>query len=274
MNDDLGDRMKGYEALTEVRLMPILPTFARIDGRAFSSFTRGMARPFDAGMSHCMISTLEDLMRETNACMGYTQSDEFTLCWNAPDRRSQIWFDGRHSKMVSQLAALTTLYFYRHVSSAMPQYTERLPSFDARVWQVPTQAEGANVFLWREWDAVKNSITMAAREYYSDKELHMKNGSQKQEMLFQKGVNWNDYPYFFKRGTYVQRRKVLRAFTCEEVESLPAKHEARKNPDLKVERSDFLRIEMPIFSKVVNREAVIFEGAEPSEEVNPNRQPS
>lgn len=255
--------MKMYEGLTEVRLMPCLPTLARVDGRAFSSFTRGMRRPYDERMSECMIGTLSDLMEETNACMGYTQSDEMTLAWYCPDRRSQIWFDGRHSKMVSQLGALTTLFFFRRVFQFMFEYAKRLPTFDARVWQVPNTTEAANVFLWREWDASKNSITMAASEFYSDKELHGKNGGQKQDMLFQKGVNWNDYPDFFKRGTFLQRRKVFRAFSCEEVEKLPEKHEARTNPDLKVERSEFVRLQMPPFAKVINREAVIFQGEEP-----------
>lgn len=36
--------------------------------------------------------------------------------------------------------------------------------------------------------------------------LQDKSSSQMQELLFQKGVNWNDYPAFFKRGTFVLRR--------------------------------------------------------------------
>ena len=46
--DDFGDRMKRYEAAeTERDFMPLLPIYARIDGRCFSSFTRGLERPFD-----------------------------------------------------------------------------------------------------------------------------------------------------------------------------------------------------------------------------------
>lgn len=46
MSDALGDRMKMYEgAEAGRRLMPLLSLLARIDGRAFNSFTRGMERP-------------------------------------------------------------------------------------------------------------------------------------------------------------------------------------------------------------------------------------
>lgn len=266
MSDDLGDRMKLYEnAEAGRRLMPLLPAMARIDGRAFHSFTRGMKRPYDGIFSEAMVDTTIQLVRDTGACMGYTQSDEITLVWHAPSTRSQIWFDGRVSKMVSQLGAQATLIFYRLVLERMPEYARRLPTFDARVWNVPNRAEGANVFLWREWDATKNSITMAAAAYYSHNELMGKNSPQKHDMLHAKGVNWNDYPAFFKRGTYVQRRTVNKPFSAEELERLPEKHQARANTDLLVERSVCEIVSMPPLASIKNREAVIFDGAIPEQ---------
>lgn len=264
MSDALGDRMKMYENVEAGRrLMPLVPVLARIDGRAFHSFTHGMRRPFDPDFSAAMIETTMELVRETNACMGYTQSDEITLAWHSTDLKSQIWFDGRVSKMVSQLAAHATLQFYLAISRRLPEYGSKLPTFDARVWTVPNRTEGANVFVWREWDATKNSVSMAACEHYSDRELHGKNGSQKQEMLFQKGINWNDYPAYFKRGTYVQRRTVVKPFSAEELDRLPPKHEARSNPALTVERSEVAVLELPPIASLANREAIIFDGASP-----------
>lgn len=266
MDDALGDRMKMYEAAEAGRrFMPMLPIMARIDGRCFSSFTRGMQRPFDVLFSGCMIETTRRLVQETGACMGYTQSDEISLAWHSESIKSQIWFDGRIAKMTSQLAAHATLQFYRLISHPLnlPDYAERLPTFDARVWQVPNRTEGANVFLWREWDATKNSTSMAAAHYYSPKQLHGKNGSERQEMLFQKGVNWNDYPTHFKRGTYLQKQVKATPFSAEELERLPEKHEARRNPGLLVERSVIRDREIPPLASIANREAVIFDGAEP-----------
>lgn len=264
MKDDLGDRMKLYEGLEAGRrLMPLLPVLARIDGRAFHSFTRDMDRPFDATFSACMVDTTAALVRDTGACMGYTQSDEITLAWHSRTMQSQIWFDGRVAKMTSQLAAQATLIFYRLVLERMPRYADRLPTFDARVWSVPNRAEGANVFLWREWDATKNSISMAASAHYSHKQLMGKNGPQKHDMLRAKGVNWNDYPALFKRGAYVQRRTVSTPFSAEELDRLPPKHDAHTNPALVVERSVCAPLDLPPLGMVPNREAVIFDGAIP-----------
>ena len=56
--DDFGNRMKAYEAAeTERSFMPLLPIYARIDGRGFSGFTRGLDRPFDLRITRAMIET-------------------------------------------------------------------------------------------------------------------------------------------------------------------------------------------------------------------------
>ena len=264
MNDAFGDRMKLYEmAEAGRRFMPLLPIMARVDGRAFHSFTNGLKRPFDPTIMEGMIETAKALVEETGACMAYTQSDEISLAWHSTEIDSQVWFDGRISKMTSQLGALATLYFYRFVLEKMPWYAFKKPTFDARCWQVPSRTEGANVFLWREWDATKNSLSMAASTYYSHAELHGKNGAEKHDLLHAKGINWNDYPASFKRGTYVQRRRVLKPFTPEEIEQLPPLHHARQNPELVIERTKVMVLDMPPFASIENREAVIFEGAEP-----------
>ena len=104
---------------------------------------------------------------------------------------------------------------------------------------------------------------MAASTYYSHAELHGKNGAEKHDLLHAKGINWNDYPASFKRGTYVQRRRVLKPFTPEEIEQLPPLHHARQNPELVIERTKVMVLDMPPFASIENREAVIFEGAEP-----------
>ena len=84
-----------------------------------------------------------------------------------------------------------------------------------------------------------------------------------QERLFAKGVNWNEYPQFFKRGTYIQRRGVSRRFSAEELALLPEKHRAHHEPDLRVERVVVQPLELPPLTKVVNRVQVVFDAADP-----------
>jgi tRNA(His) 5'-end guanylyltransferase len=266
MPDALGDRMKMYESRESGRAMPRLPVLARLDGKCFSNWTRGLDRPYDIALTKMMVAVTKGLVQQTSALMGYTQSDEITLLWYSPDARSQIYLDGKTQKMCSVLASMATWHF-NYLVPMMLSCNEGMPAFfDCRVWTVPTQWEAANAFLWRVQDATKNSISMAAQTVYSHKELHKKHQGDMQEMLFQKGINWNDYPAFFKRGTFIQKRSVERAFTCDEIDKLPPKHEAHTNPDLKIERSDYVELDMPPFGKVTNKIGVLFGGEEPRTE--------
>lgn len=262
--DELGDRMKEYEtAEAGRRLLGKLPVLARIDGKCFSSFTRGLRRPYDTRLSCLMIETTRALVKDSGAIAGYTQSDEISLLFYSEDPKSQIFLDRRIQKMASILASMATGAFNAMLPQRIPERVGRTALFDCRVWAVPTKEEAANTFLWRELDATKNSISMAARTVYSHKQLFGKSGSEMQEMLFQKGINWDDYPAFFKRGTFILRREVERRFSTEEMEKLPPLHEARRNPSLVVRRSDVVEADMMPFRRVANRVGVLFDNEAP-----------
>lgn len=265
--DDLGDRCKSFEG-TEAnrRAMLGLPLLARLDGRAFHTFTRGLRRPYDPGMSQAMIETTRYLVEKMTALVGYTQSDEITLVWYWPTRGvdrpdSDYVFGGRFQKIVSVLAGMASAKFCQLLPELLPGKATQTPHFDCRVWQVPTLSDAADVFVWREDDATKNSITMAASAHYSDRQLHGVGSSAKQEMLWQKGINWNDFPAFFKRGSYLQRRTFDRALTDEERERIPEKH--RPPEGELVKRSHVVELDLPPVRQSANLTAVLFEGAEP-----------
>lgn len=223
--DKLGDRMKRYE-LEEGgrRMMPLLPIVVRMDGIAFSTFTKGLKRPYDENFSRCMIEATKYLVARWNADIGYTQSDEISLYFNNRDPLAQMPFDGRYQKLVGALASGASISFFKQVVQHLPQKAELNPEFDCRVWQLPNDDEVYNMFLWREADATTNSLSMAAQSQYHHTALHKKGRAQLHEMLFEKGINWNTYPAFFKRGTYVMRRVVNRVLTIEELEKIPHKH--------------------------------------------------
>ena len=87
---------------------------------------------------------------------------------------------------------------------------ENLPiaEFDARTFTIPSKTEVMNYMVWRQQDTVRNSISSVAQNLYSSKELHGKNSSEQQEMIFQKGINWNDYDSTLKRGRFVFKEEV------------------------------------------------------------------
>lgn len=263
LKDSLGDRCKSYELAEAGRqAMRGIPLLARLDGRAFHTFTRDLKRPYDHGMSIAMIETTRYLVQEMAALIGYTQSDEITLVWfEASQSASDYAFDGRFQKLASILAGMTSTKFYQLVLEHLPNKAKETPHFDCRVWQVPTLDDAADVFIWREDDATKNSITMAAGAYYSEAELDGKNSSIKQEMLWQKGVNWNDFPSCFKRGSYLQRRIYERAFTDEERLRIPEAH--RPAADAIFQRTRVVELDLPPIRKIANLPAVLFDRADP-----------
>lgn len=264
-SDALGDRMKFYERReTDHRFLKFIPVIARMDGRNFSRWTKGLTRPYDENLSQVMIEVTRRLVTETGARIGYTQSDEITLVLMVDEVDQNMMFDGKSQKLCSVLAAMTTSLFITeclHCGGELGERAMRGAQFDARVFQVPNRTEAANAVLWREQDAAKNAVSMAARSFFEHSELHGKSGSQMQEMMWQKGQNFNDYPSFFKRGSFLQVRTKTEALPEDVLARMGVD---RDHPEQAVFTRRYVeRIEMPIFSKVVNREAVIFDGAEP-----------
>ncbi len=261
--DGLGDKCKAFEmAEAGRRAMRGLPLLARLDGRAFHTFTRDLRRPYEHGMSVAMIETTRYLVQEMNALVGYTQSDEITLAWfESSQSATEYVFDGRFQKVASVLAGMASARFGQLVREHLPQKANETPHFDCRVWQVPTLDDAADVFVWREDDATKNSISMAAGAHYRDADLDGKSSNVKQEMLWQKGINWNDFPPFFKRGSYLQRRTVERTLTDEERARIPEKH--RPPEGATFQRTQVVELDLPPVRKIVNLTAVLFERAAP-----------
>lgn len=229
--DSLGDRMKEYESTYTQKLLPLIPTIARLDGKSFHSWTKGLDRPFDTNFLTVMKETTKELIQESGSILGYTQSDEITLLFYSDNPKSKIFFDGKHQKMISVLASMCTRSFYLTLDKQIWECNSKeqfnkaellankpIPLFDCRVFQVPTKEEAVNCLIWREQDATRNSIQSVGQAHFSHKELHNKSCSQIQEMLFQEfHINWGeDFTNSQKRGTYFKVQKELTKFSEKE----------------------------------------------------------
>lgn len=259
---EIEERVQVFEKSMNMSLMPTLPIMMRFDGSSFSTFTKGLKRPYDQRLTDLMIESCKYMVDITNARCGFVGSDEITIVLWQENELSQTIYNGRVDKLLSELASKLSVRFNTLLPQYLPEKVSKEPYFDAKIWNVPTIEDAANCFLVRELSVTKNAISMAADEVVGG-DLTGVNGKMKQEMMFQKGVNFNDYPADFKRGTYVQRRKEFKKFSPEEIERLPEKHAAKTNPDLVIERNVIKVLDMPIFTKVKNRVDVIIYGKDP-----------
>jgi len=241
MKDELGDRMKShYESRAKVFLPRRSYTLIRVDGKAFHTYTKGLSSPFDEALMEDMDNTAAYLCKNImNAKFAFVQSDEISiLITDFEDQNTQSWFDNNLQKMCSVSASMATskfnhLRFARNFGYMGLEEVEKfkLAEFDSRVFQIPQKTEVENYFIWRQQDTVRNSIQSTGQSLYSAKELHGKNMSELQEMIFQKGVNWNDFEPKFKRGRMIVKE------SYQKEESI---------------RTRWVSIEVPIFTQERN----------------------
>lgn len=196
-HNEFDKRMKEYEKVYQSVLIPHLPIIIRIDGKAFHNFTKRCVRPFDAGLSYAFQQATIDLYKEIGTFkLAYGQSDEVSILLYNPDTMSQEYFGGKLFKLCSVVSSIFTCNFNKHCYCATldnPAY------FDCRVFQLP-EHEVANYFIWRQKDATRNSISMVARSEFSHKQCNNKSTSNMQDMLMEKGINWNNLSTVYKRG--------------------------------------------------------------------------
>lgn len=222
--DNLGDRMKGYENITRNYLTRRMPTIIRIDGKAFHTFTKGFKRPFDMIMMESMWETTKYLCENIQGCkIAYTQSDEITLLLTDYDElNTSPWFDKNIQKMISVSASMATLAFNKAFNEKVygkilnddemklfEIYKKKINTalFDSRVFNIPKE-EVCNCFIWRQVDAIRNSIEMVGRANFSHKELFKITCNQIQDKLFkEKNINWNNLPTYQKRGVCIVKEK-------------------------------------------------------------------
>ena len=214
--DSLGDRQKSYENCYRFMIPHKMYVVVRLDGRGFHSFTKGLDRPFDQGLMDDMDATTKYLCESIPNCkVGYVQSDEISLvlCDDASNE-TQPWFDNNLQKICSVSASMCTAKFNQlrllramvtegndfRIEPLSEVSAMKLANFDSRVFILPNASEVLNYMKWRSDDATRNSISSVAQSLYSHKELHGVSSKQQQELIFKKGINWNDYSYREKRG--------------------------------------------------------------------------
>ncbi len=199
--DDLDRSMRRFEQSLDQTILPELYLAARLDGRGFTRLTKEVMRfeaPFDERFRDGMADTVRQLMScGFRVVYGYTQSDEISLLFHPAEQA----FDRKVRKYNSILAG--------EASAALSLKLGCAAVFDCRLIPLPNMERVKDYFLWRQEDAHRNALNahcywMLRKEGLSAKDAaaHLENRSisYKNELLFSRGVNFNRFPAWQKRG--------------------------------------------------------------------------
>lgn len=214
--------MKRYEQASQVILPHRLPLIIRVDGKAFSKYTKQLNKPFDRNFISVMEDVAIELCREIQgAQLAFVQSDEVSvLVHGYKTLNSQSYFDNKLQKMVSVAAAVAAATFTanswrmwaeRDVREdvQLPKIEDLKPGyFDARAFVLP-EAEVNNYFVWRQRDAIRNSIQMYASHHFSHTQLHKKSTSEMIDMCKSLGHDWYALPPTQRQGRCVYKHHEL-----------------------------------------------------------------
>lgn len=199
--DELDVRMRIFETAHDLCVLPGLFMVARLDGRSFTRLTKEVhkfAAPFDERFRDHMVATTHHLM----ACgfrviYGYTQSDEISLLFHP----NELAFERKLRKYNSVLAGEASATFSLRLGSP--------GAFDCRISQLPTEQNVIDYFRWRQEDAHRNALNghcywllrkQGQSVAQATRALEGLSVANKNELLFQAGVNFNDLPPWQKRG--------------------------------------------------------------------------
>ena len=175
---------------------------ARLDGRSFTRLTKEVHQfeaPFDERFRDLMLDTVEHLMTcGFNMLYGFTESDEISLLFS-PDENS---FSRKLRKLISILAGRNQCKVFARPGRLWPASTAEFPSCRPIDLVV-------DYFRWRNEDAHRNALN--AHCYWclrkdglsvekATTSLERVSVAEKNEMLFQHGINFNDLPSWQKRG--------------------------------------------------------------------------
>ena len=209
--DDLDTKMRVYETCHDYCIPPEVNIVARLDGRSFTKLTKEIVKfeaPFDICFRDMMVETVKHLMQcGCEIQYGYTESDEISLLFHP----NETAFGRKVRKLQSILAGEASAFFSLQLG--------RVGIFDCRISELPTKPLIVDYFRWRNEDSFRNALNahcywMLRKQRKSAKEatsfLSAKSVAEKNELLFQNGVNFNDLPSWQKRGCGVYWKNVAK----------------------------------------------------------------
>lgn len=198
----LAVRSKAFQHAHDHRLPLKSYAILQLDGKAFHTYTKGMERPFDdrfiQAMNEVAVSVLSVI---SNAKFAYVQSDEINIfVTDLGDDKTQAYFGNRINKVVSTASGTASAV----MSRLYPE--KQIAVLDARFFAVPNKHAVHEFFLWRQVDAIKNSVRSVAHTRFSSKQLEGKTTEDAKAMLIEAGLDWYDFSQEKRQGRLITRK--------------------------------------------------------------------
>jgi tRNA(His) guanylyltransferase len=208
----LDKRMRSFEENLDQFVLPGVFIVVRLDGRGFTRLTKELLpleRRFDERFRDAMISTVAHLMDcGFKVRYGYTQSDEVSLLLD----RDENTFGRKTRKLISILAG--------EASARFTQAMGTVGVFDCRIIPLPTEDLVVDYFRWRGEDAHRNSLSAWCYWTLRKEGLSASDATRrveglsvadKNDLLFNRGINYNELPAWQKRGVGLYYRPMTTA---------------------------------------------------------------
>lgn len=209
IRDDLGDRMKSYEAQYNLQFPTKHPLMLRLDGVHFHSNVRQWKclKPFDNDMVTAMQTAALTLCEKIGgAHFAYVQSDEITiLVRDDMNDATQPWYNNELNKIMSVASSIATNAFNQSLGGTKFEckFFEPMAEFDCRGYVLP-EHEIANAFIWRQLDAMRNSVQMLGRSFFGHNVIQNRSNAEIKDMLWHDhNVNWNNLRTELQRGACI-----------------------------------------------------------------------
>lgn len=219
-----------------------------------------MERPFSTPFRNAMKAAASAVLSHLKPQFVYFQSAEITYAWTSKKTEGYTHpFDGKVAKLLSVVASLTSVAFYKACLDEGIDVAGKLPHFDARLVDVlPNNATLQSLMQpvqWRENDAMRNSIAMVAQSMFSQTELHGQNSYSQATMASDAGFDWDSVPKGYLRGTYLTMGVEERSLTPQEILRIPEKN--RPEPGTIFKRSVMQECHFDDWDYVKRNEALL-----------------
>lgn len=204
----LEQRIRSVEESYRVFLPKGAPyAILRVDGRSFSTYTRGLDAPVDEKFMSDMDAAAQALCAEIAGARGaYVVSDEISVVM-ASDVNGNFFFDGAVVKIASVCAGIASAV----LSTRRPE--QGFAAFDGRVAPADSFAYVMDYLRWRQGDGQRNAISMAAESLFSHRELMSMKTSERLAGMASKGYDYDALPEGFRKGRFIVREQFAETVT-------------------------------------------------------------